>query len=72
MKKTQRILVTLLAASLLFAACPVNSFAAAAPSEDSIQSEETGYKYITIDGVRYKRLWSYTYNRWIDPEWTPA
>ena len=22
------------------------------------------------NGHWYKRLWSYTYNRWIDPDWT--
>lgn len=32
----------------------------------------TGYKYMTIAGKRFKRLWSYTYNRWEDPAWTPA
>lgn len=35
-------------------------------------AEETGYKYKVVNGVRYKRLWSYTYNRWIDPAWTIA
>lgn len=30
----------------------------------------TGYKYKTMDGKIWKRLWSYTYNRWEDPEWT--
>ncbi len=32
----------------------------------------TGYKYKTINGKRYKRLWSYTYNRWEEPNWTPV
>ena len=32
----------------------------------------TGYKYMTLNGKRYKRLWSYTYNKWEDPAWTPA
>ena len=32
----------------------------------------TGYKYIEINGVTYKRLWSYTYARWEDPYWYPA
>ncbi len=36
------------------------------------QAEHTGYKYRWIDGVKYKRLWSYTYGKWIDPYWTPA
>lgn len=35
-------------------------------------SEVTGYIYKDINGVRYKRLWSYTYNHWIDPYWTPC
>ena len=33
------------------------------------RGEVTGYKYKTIDGVMYKRLWSYTSNCWIDPYW---
>ena len=42
-------------------------------SEDSItRSEVTEYKYTYIDGVLYKRLWSVTYNHWIDPYWIPA
>ncbi len=36
------------------------------------RGEITGYKYKYFNGVKYKRLWSYTYNRWIDPEWTLA
>lgn len=32
----------------------------------------TGYKYKTVDGIRWKRLWSYTYHRWEDPHWTLA
>lgn len=35
-------------------------------------SEVTGYKYTTFNGVKYKRLWSYTYNHWIDPYWIPC
>ena len=33
-------------------------------------SNHTGYKYQTINGKIYKRLWSYTYSRWEDPYWT--
>lgn len=33
-------------------------------------SERTGYYYMTIDGIRYRRLWSYTHQSWIDPEWS--
>ncbi len=32
----------------------------------------TGYKYMTMNGKKYKRLWSYTYYRWEEPGWTPA
>lgn len=32
----------------------------------------TGYIYITMNGKRYKRLWSYTYNRWEEPRWSLA
>lgn len=35
-------------------------------------TNQTGYKYRLIDGKLYKRLWSYTYNRWEEPSWTPA
>ena len=36
------------------------------------RGEVTGYKYMYINGVKYKRLWSYTGGYWIDPVWTPA
>lgn len=36
------------------------------------RGEVTGYKYMTIDGKRYKRLWSYTGNYWIDDAWIPC
>lgn len=35
-------------------------------------SNKTGYKYKVINGRVYKRLWSYTYNRWEEPKWTLA
>jgi len=35
-------------------------------------SEKTGYKYKYIGDIKYKRLWSYTYNRWIDEFWSKA
>lgn len=34
------------------------------------RAEETGYKYKIMDGKQWKRLWSYTYGRWVDPDWT--
>lgn len=33
------------------------------------RGEVTGYKYTYINGVKYKRLWSYTGGYWIDPYW---
>ena len=30
------------------------------------------YKYIIINGKKYKRLWSADKNAWIDPYWTLA
>lgn len=36
------------------------------------RGEVTGYKYMTIDGKKYKRLWSYTGGYWIDDYWTPC
>lgn len=41
-------------------------------TEFSPYANVTGYKYIEIDGIKYKRLWSYTYSRWEDPYWTVA
>lgn len=37
-----------------------------------LYGNQTGYKYLTIGGKRFKRLWSYTYGRWEEPAWTPA
>ena len=50
------------------------TIACTATSEDGItpRANITGYKYIEIDGITYKRLWSYTYGRWEDPYWYPA
>ena len=36
------------------------------------RGEVTGYRYKYINGILYKRLWSYTGGYWIDPYWTPA
>lgn len=32
----------------------------------------TGYKYKILNGKQWKRLWSYTYNKWMDAKWTLA
>lgn len=36
------------------------------------RGEVTGYKYKYINGVLYKRLWSYTGGYWIDDNWILA
>ena len=41
-------------------------------NEISPRANVTGYQYMEINGVLYKRLWSYTYGRWEDPYWTKA
>lgn len=56
------------------AASAQNCPPAAAAQASGIQpySNQTGYKYKTVNGRLYKRLWSYTYNRWEEPNWSPA
>lgn len=55
-----------------------NTYFTASPISYSVDSEispyanVTGYKYMEIDGIKYKRLWSYTYSRWEEPYWTVA
>lgn len=74
MKK--RLLITALLLSL--AITPFNqSTINAATTEQTVvpqtiqpRGNQTGYKYKSMNGKLYKRLWSYTYNRWEDPEWT--
>lgn len=43
-----------------------------AGDEITPRANVTGYQYMEIDGILYKRLWSYTYGRWEDPYWYPA
>ena len=33
--------------------------------EHSVRAEEQVWIYKTVDGVYYKRLWSYTYGEWV-------
>ena len=35
-------------------------------------SNKIGYIYKHVNGKTYKRLWSYTYNKWLEPKWTPV
>ncbi len=44
-----------------------NNFNNKISSKIETLAEHTGYKYMIIDGVKYKRLWSYSKNCWIDP-----
>lgn len=41
-------------------------------SDVTPQAEVTEYKYMTINGYLYKRLWSVTRGVWIDDRWTLA
>lgn len=36
----------------------------------STRMEQTGYLYKLMNGRQYRRLWSYTYSRWLEPDWT--
>lgn len=56
---------------------PIQTLASSANNSLTLNSREltpkanvTGYKYRIKDGKRWKRLWSYTYNRWEEPNWT--
>ncbi|WP_367567627.1 hypothetical protein [Lacrimispora sp.] len=79
MKKFLTINLTgLLAATMFLVVLPTNTYASGYSTEQTQtiekseigpQAEETGYKYKVIDGKLYKRLWSYTYARWIDKDW---
>ncbi len=33
-------------------------------------TEKTGYRYKKVNGTTYKRLWSYTKQKWLELEWT--
>lgn len=33
-------------------------------------SDIKGYRYKKVNGKTYKRLWSYTNNKWLEPKWT--
>lgn len=77
----KRFLLLSLAAGCIFANMSIASVFAEteqdnssinAQQEDGISphAEVTGYKYKMVNGIKFKRLWSYTYGRWIDPIWT--
>ncbi|MDE7310696.1 MAG: hypothetical protein K2N87_03590 [Eubacterium sp.] len=63
---------------LLLISAPVNTFADSRLTNIQTKNHyiqpfinRTGYKYKAENGIIWKRLWSYTYNRWEDSEWTP-
>lgn len=65
--------VTVLSAIPSFASASVDGIITSTEkfiAEDD-RAEQVGYKYKTENGITYRRLWSYTYNHWIDPEWIP-
>lgn len=76
---SKKIITAILSTLVLLSIPPVSVQAApsilpATSSPHKIQPREnqTDYKYKTINGKLYKRLWSYTYLRWEEPYWTPV
>jgi len=41
-------------------------------SQSLARAESTGYIYTSVNGVMYKRLWSYSRGCWLEPAWSPA
>lgn len=82
MKKNLQIkLINLLAVIMFLLVLPIKTYAYdytreqiqnKESSEVQFRAEETGYIYKIMNGKQYKRLWSYTYARWIDKDWTLA
>lgn len=75
----KKLIIGLLSTLVLLSIPPVSVQAApsiplttASPQEIQPRGNQTGYKYKTINGKLYKRLWSYTYLRWEEPYWTPV
>lgn len=74
-------LINLLAVAMFLSVLSIKTYAFEYPTEQVqitensgilSRAEETGYKYKIMNGKQYKRLWSYTYARWIDNDWTLA
>lgn len=78
--KFKRIIFKVSTICLLLTMTPLNVCAAksgesveapvAVQSEVAPQAHVKGYKYKMLNNRMWKRLWSYTYNKWLDPEWT--
>ena len=67
-KKYCRLLFTLL---LILAAPNGPDLSQTQAESNTVRAEKTQWKYKYVDGVRYKRLWSITYSRWLT-DWTPC
>ena len=75
MKKKIMTLFMLLLILVTTLACPFSVYAAEkpeAPPEIGLFKEQTGYIYQFVGGYTWKRLWSYTYGKWLEPVWTIA
>jgi len=77
----RKLLITLSALFLIMALSPITALASdeilsTQTTTDNIEIQQfgniTGYIYKIYNGKQWKRLWSYTYNRWEDPKWTLA
>jgi len=77
----RKLLITLSALFLIMALSPITTLASdeilsTQTTTDNIEIQQfgniTGYIYKIYNGKQWKRLWSYTYNRWEDPKWTLA
>ncbi len=67
------LLVSLFSINVFAEICEQNQIINYQSSEISPKTEDvTGYKYKNINEVKYKRLWSYTYEKWIDEDWSVA
>lgn len=41
-------------------------------SINPVRNDEYTYKYKTIDGIRYRRLWNKTKGEWAEAFWSPC
>lgn len=80
-KEFKKNLINLLTVAMFLTVLSIRTYAMEYPmeqiqitesSEIQLRAEETGYKYKIMNGRQYKRLWSYTYARWIDEDWKLA
>lgn len=67
-------LLLMVSPQVIFASNEVNVYETAFQNDEAIspRGNITGYIYKIYNGRQWKRLWSYTYNKWVDPEWTLA